>query len=123
MQVEGSDPPIKFFLPDDSEYDSKETLDLFRYDLVKMLNDEQNKTLSNDKEMEEDDDVLLEEEYDDDIIICDDIKNLKKKKRKRKKKIFLQTEIDELRNKLHANKYFMEEITLKLVICKCSKKI
>ncbi|CAG8706480.1 7023_t:CDS:2 [Funneliformis caledonium] len=76
MQVEGSDPPIKFFLPDDNEYDSEETLDLFGYDLVKMLDEEQNKTLSSDIEMEEDDDVLLEEE-DKNLITHDELSNCK----------------------------------------------
>ncbi|CAG8724648.1 2461_t:CDS:2, partial [Funneliformis caledonium] len=106
----GSDPPIEFFLPNDNEYDSEETLDLFEYDLVKILDEEQNETLSSDIEMEKDDDVLLEEEYNDDIIICDDINNLQKIR-------------ENLRNKLHANKYFMEEIIPKLVLCKCGKKI
>ncbi|CAB4390314.1 unnamed protein product [Rhizophagus irregularis] len=71
--------------------------------------------------MEKVDDVISEEEYDNDAI---DVDNLQKRKRKRRKKIFLQTEINELQNKLHANKYFMEEeITPKLVHCKCGKKI
>ena len=56
-------------------------------------------------------------------MIYNNVNNLRKRKRKRRKKIFLQAEIDELRNKLHANKYFMEEITPELVRCKCGKEI
>jgi hypothetical protein len=119
-------PSIEFFLPDDNEYDSEKTLDFLGYDLVEMLdkiNVEQNKVIIDDNKMEKVDDVISEEEYDNDAIIYNDINNLQKRKRKRRKKIFLQTEIDELRNKLHANKYFMEEITPKLVCCKCGKEI
>ncbi|CAG8702222.1 uncharacterized protein OCT59_009947 [Rhizophagus irregularis] len=119
-------PSIEFFLPDDNKYDSEKTLDFLGYDLVEMLdniNVEQNEVIIDDNEMEKIDDVISEEEYDNDAIIYDDVNNLQKRKRKRRKKIFLQTEIDELWNKLHANKYFMEEITPKLVRCKCGKEI
>ncbi|CAB4386516.1 unnamed protein product [Rhizophagus irregularis] len=119
-------PSIEFFLPDDNEYDSEETFNFLEYDLVEMLDEinvEQNEVIIDDNEMEKVDDVISEEEYDNDAIIYDDVNNLQKRKRKRRKKIFLQTEIDELRNKLHANKYFMEEITPKLVCCKCGKEI
>ena len=128
MQAESSEnfSPIEFFLPNDSEDDSdEEILDLLGYDLVEKLDEinvKQNEVITDDIEMEKGDDVISEEEYDD-AIIYDDINNLQKKKRKRRKKIFLQTEIDELRNKLHANEYFMEEITPKLVRCKCGKEI
>ncbi|PKC57777.1 hypothetical protein RhiirA1_471976 [Rhizophagus irregularis] len=94
-------PSIEFFLPDDNKYDSEETLDFLGYDLVEMLDDinvEQNEVIIDDNEMEKIDDVISEEEYDNDAIIYDD-------------------------NKLHANKYFMEEITPKLVRCKCGKEI
>ena len=70
--------------------------------------------------MEEVDDIILD---DDDDIIYDNVDNLPKRKRKRRKKFFLQKDVDELRNKLHANKYFMEEITPRLVRCKCGKEI
>ncbi|RGB34580.1 hypothetical protein C1646_760371 [Rhizophagus diaphanus] len=73
--------------------------------------------------MEKVDDVISEKEYDNDAIIYDDVNNLPNRKRKRRKKIFLQTEIDELWYKLHANKYFMKEIIPKLVHCKCGKEI
>ncbi|CAB4429576.1 unnamed protein product [Rhizophagus irregularis] len=53
----------------------------------------------------------------------DEINTEQNEKEKRSKKIILQTDIDKLRNKLHANKYFMEEITLELVCCKCGKEI
>ncbi|CAB5217503.1 unnamed protein product [Rhizophagus irregularis] len=101
-------PFIEFFLPDDNEYDSEETLDFLGYDLVEMLDEinvEKNEVIIDDNEMEKVDDVISEEEYDNDAIIYDDVNNLQKRKRKRRKKIFLQTEIDELQNKLHANKY------------------
>ncbi|EXX50780.1 uncharacterized protein OCT59_009142 [Rhizophagus irregularis] len=107
------------FLPDDNEYDPEETLDLLGCDLVEMLDEinvKQNEVIIDDKEMEKVDDVISEEEYDNDAIIYDDVDNLQKRKRKCRKKFFLQTEINELQNKLHANKYFMEEeITPKLV--------
>ncbi|PKC59528.1 hypothetical protein RhiirA1_469310 [Rhizophagus irregularis] len=107
------------FLPDDNEYDPEETLDLLGCDLVEMfdeINVKQNEVIIDDKEMEKVDDVISEEEYDNDAIIYDDVDNLQKRKRKCRKKFFLQTEINELQNKLHANKYFMEEeITPKLV--------
>jgi len=126
MQAESSkfNPPIEFFLPDDdSEYDSEETLDLLEYDLVESLDEinmEQDEEITDDEKMEIDD--IISEKSDDDDMIYDNVNNLQKRKRKRRKKIFLQTEIDELRNKLHSNKYFMEEITPKLVLCKCGKK-
>jgi hypothetical protein len=125
MQAESSkiDPPIEFFLPKyDSEYDSEE-LDLLEYDLVENLDEidiEQDEVITDDENMEIDD--IISEESDDDMIY-DNVNNLQKRKRKRKKKVFSQTEVDELRNKLHSNKYFMEEITPKLVLCKCGKKI
>ena len=117
MQVKSPEnfPSIEFFLPNDSKYDSdEEILDLLGYDLVEKLDEinvKQNEVITDDNEMEKVDDVISEEEYDDDAIIYDNVNNLQKRKRKRRKKIFLQPEIDELRNKLHANKYFMEEIT------------
>jgi hypothetical protein len=125
MQAESSkiDPPIEFFLPKyDSEYDSEE-LDLLEYDLVENLDEidiEQDEVITDDENMEIDD--IISEESDDDMIY-DNVNNLQKRKRKRKKKVFSQTEVDELRNKLHSNKYFMEEITPKLVLYKCGKKI
>ena len=56
MQAESSKKllPIEFFLPDDSEYDSDETLDLLGYDLVE-ISDEQNRIA---EEMEEIDDIV-----------------------------------------------------------------
>jgi hypothetical protein len=48
-------PSIEFFLPDDNEYDSEETLDLLGYNLVEMLDEinvEQNEKIIDDKEME-----------------------------------------------------------------------
>uniref|UniRef100_U9UWF4 Uncharacterized protein n=1 Tax=Rhizophagus irregularis (strain DAOM 181602 / DAOM 197198 / MUCL 43194) TaxID=747089 RepID=U9UWF4_RHIID len=68
-------PSIEFFLPDDNEYDSEETLDFLGYDLVEMLDEinvEQNEVIIDDKEMEKIDDVISEEEYDNDAIIYDD---------------------------------------------------
>ncbi|GBC04376.1 hypothetical protein RclHR1_05650004 [Rhizophagus clarus] len=83
-----------------------------------------NNAMVNDNE----DDIIIEDEDDvivEDNVIVEDVEdnviniNLQKKKRKRSKKIILQTDIDKLQNKLHANKYFMEEITPELVYCKC----
>ncbi|CAB4393143.1 unnamed protein product [Rhizophagus irregularis] len=93
-------PSIEFFLPDDNEYDSEETLDFLGYDLVEMLDEinvEQNEVIIDDNEMEKVDDVISEEEYDNDAIIYDDVNNLQKRKRK--------------------------QITPKLVRCKCGKEI
>ncbi|GET03303.1 hypothetical protein GLOIN_2v1777971 [Rhizophagus clarus] len=134
-------PSLEYFLPDD-EYDSDD-FDFLEYDLVEKLdkiNTEQNEEIINEKMRKDnnamvndnEDDIIIEDE--DDVIVKDNVMvenvednviniNLQKKKRKRSKKIILQTDIDKLRNKLHANKYFMEEITPELVHCKCSKEI
>ncbi|CAB4378488.1 unnamed protein product [Rhizophagus irregularis] len=143
-------PSLEYFLPD-NEYDSDD-FDFLGYDLVEKLdeiNTEQNEVIINEK-MRKDNDAIVDDKKDDiiiegeddivdddvmvediedvedveDNVIVDDIDiNLQKRKRKRSKKIILQTDIDKLRNKLHANKYFMEEITPELVCCKCGKKI
>ena len=54
MQAESSkiNPPIEFFLPDDSKYDSEETLDLLEYDLVESLYEismEQDEVITDDE--------------------------------------------------------------------------
>ncbi|CAB4379911.1 unnamed protein product [Rhizophagus irregularis] len=153
MQAESSKnsstfPSLEYFLPD-NEYDSDD-FDFLGYDLVEKLdeiNTEQNEVIINEKmrkaivddkrddiiiEGEDDvivdDDVMVEdiedvEDVEDNVIVDDIDINLQKRKRKRSKKIILQTDIDKLRNKLHANKYFMEEITPELVRCKCGKEI
>ncbi|CAB5196746.1 unnamed protein product [Rhizophagus irregularis] len=144
-------PSLEYFLPD-NEYDSDD-FDFLGYDLVEKLdkiNTEQNEVIINEK-MRKDNDAIVDDKKDDiiiegedDIIVDDDVMvediedvedvednvivddidiNLQKRKRKRSKKIILQTNIDKLRNKLHANKYFMEEITPELVRCKCGKEI
>ncbi|CAB4492937.1 unnamed protein product [Rhizophagus irregularis] len=135
-------PSLEYFLPD-NEYDSDD-FDFLGYDLVEKLdkiNTEQNEVIINEK-MRKDNDAIVDDKKDDiiiegedDIIVDDDVMvediedvedvednvivddidiNLQKRKRKRSKKIILQTNIDKLRNKLHANKYFMEEITPEL---------
>ncbi|CAB4374643.1 unnamed protein product [Rhizophagus irregularis] len=144
-------PSLEYFLPD-NEYDSDD-FDFLGYDLVEKLdeiNTEQNEVIINEK-MRKDNDAIVDDKKDDiiiegedDVIVDDDVMvediedvedvednvivddidiNLQKRKRKRSKKIILQTDIDKLRNKLHANKYFMEEITPELVRCKCGKEI
>ncbi|PKC04566.1 hypothetical protein RhiirA5_422046 [Rhizophagus irregularis] len=144
-------PSLEYFLPD-NEYDSDD-FDFLGYDLVEKLdeiNTEQNEVIINEK-MRKDNDAIVDDKKDDiiiegkdDVIVDDDVMvediedvedvednvivddidiNLQKRKRKRSKKIILQTNIDKLRNKLHANKYFMEEITPELVRCKCGKEI
>ncbi|GES83162.1 hypothetical protein GLOIN_2v1777971 [Rhizophagus clarus] len=124
---------LEYFLPDD-DYDSDD-FDFLEYDLVEKLdeiNTEQSERIIEEMEKDEDttvddkeDNIIIEKE--DDIIIEDEINeinnNLQKRKRKRSKKILLQADIDKLRSKLHANKYFMEEITPELVRCKCGKEI
>ncbi|GBB86238.1 hypothetical protein RclHR1_12680004 [Rhizophagus clarus] len=126
-------PNVEYFLPDD-DYDSDD-FDFLEYDLVEKLdeiNTEQSEGIIEEMEKDEDttvddkeDNIIIEKE--DDIIIEDEINeinnNLQKRKRKRSKKILLQADIDKLRSKLHANKYFMEEITPELVRCKCGKEI
>ncbi|GBB84261.1 hypothetical protein RclHR1_10890008 [Rhizophagus clarus] len=134
-------PSLEYFLPDD-EYDSDD-FDFLEYDLVEKLdeiNTEQNEKIINEKMRKDnnamvndnEDDIIIEDEDDvivEDNVIVEDVEdnviniNLQKKKRKRSKKIILQTDIDKLQNKLHANKYFMEEITPELVYCKCGKEI
>ncbi|GES93834.1 hypothetical protein GLOIN_2v1777971 [Rhizophagus clarus] len=118
---------MEYFLPDD-DYDSDD-FDFLEYDLVEKLdeiNTEQSEGIIEEMEKDEDttvddkeDNIIIEKE--DDIIIEDEINeinnNLQKRKRKRSKKILLQADIDKLRSKLHANKYFMEEITPELVCC------
>ncbi|GES83371.1 hypothetical protein RCL_jg16077.t1 [Rhizophagus clarus] len=138
MQTESSQknpifPNVEYFLPDD-DYDSDD-FDFLEYDLVEKLdeiNTEQSEGIIEEMEKDEDttvddkeDNIIIEKE--DDIIIEDEINeinnNLQKRKRKRSKKILLQADIDKLRSKLHANKYFMEEITPELIRCKCGKEI
>ncbi|CAB4379380.1 unnamed protein product [Rhizophagus irregularis] len=144
-------PSLEYFLPD-NEYDSDD-FNFLGYDLVEKLdeiNTEQNEVIINEK-MRKDNDAIVDDKKDDiiiegedDVIVDDDVMvediedvedvednvivddidiNLQKRKRKRSKKIILQTDIDKLRNKLHANKYFMEEIIPELVCCKCGKEI
>lgn len=113
MQAENSQnasnfPTVDFFLPDD--YDSD---DFLEYDLIE--DEDIDSTV-------DEEDVIVEDEGD--VKVRDETNNnLWKRKRKRSKKILLQTDIDKLWNKLHANKYFMEEITPELVCCKCGKEI
>ncbi|RIA81307.1 hypothetical protein C1645_837226 [Glomus cerebriforme] len=135
-------PDLEFFLPDD-EYDSDESFNFLEYDFVEKLNEidmEQYDEITDNEEMEKIDDCIVEDsdvvfkDKEDDFIVKnkeDDVmveneeknNNLQKRKRKRSKKILLQTDIDKLQNKLHANKYFMKEITPELVHCKCGKEI
>ncbi|GBB95838.1 hypothetical protein RclHR1_26230002 [Rhizophagus clarus] len=146
MQAESSKnnptfPSLEYFLPD-NEYDSDD-FDFLEYDLVEKLdeiNTEQNEEIINEKMRKDnnamvnnnEDNIIIENEDDvivEDNVMVEDVKdnviniNLQKKKRKRSKKIILQTDIDKLQNKLHANKYFMEKITPELVHCKCGKEI
>ena len=138
MQAESSKntsnfPSIEFFLSED-DYDSDDfDFDFLKYDLIeKKLDEEQDEDEEVDDIdviVDDEDDIVIEDddvivEYEGDVKIKDETNNnLQKRKRKRSKKILLQTDIDKLRNKLHANKYFIEEITPELVRCKCGKEI
>ncbi|GBB95611.1 hypothetical protein RclHR1_25770001, partial [Rhizophagus clarus] len=133
-------PSLEYFLLDD-EYDTDD-FNFLEYDLVEKLdeiNTEQNEEIINEKMRKDnnamvndnEDDIIIEDENDiivEDNVMVKDVEdnviniNLQKK-RENVVKIILQTDINKLQNKLHVNKYFMEEITPELVYCKCGKEI
>ncbi|RIA96613.1 hypothetical protein C1645_815140 [Glomus cerebriforme] len=111
-------PGLEFFLLDD-EYDSDENNeeiekidDCIVKDSDVIFKDKEDDFIVKNKE-----NGVIVENKEDDVMVenKEENNNLQKRKRKCSKKILLQTDINKLQNKLHVNKYFMEEIIPELV--------